>query len=174
MESVLLLNITYEPIQTISIQRAVNLLLMGKVEAVEGIARRLRTPSTIFEVPSVLRLTHYVNVPQRGVSWSKRGILKRDQYTCVYCGVQIGQQHGHHAYIKSDFTVDHIIPRSRGGRNTWSNTACACYQCNQRKGNRTNHEAGMRLRFEPKRPRVNYLIVSGSVPDEWKKYLRIG
>jgi 5-methylcytosine-specific restriction endonuclease McrA len=174
MESVLLLNATFEPLQTITIQRAVNLLLMGKVEAVEGVARRLRTPSTIFEVPSVLRLRHYVNVPQRGVSWSKRGVLKRDQYTCIYCDAKIGQQHGKYVYIKSDFTVDHIIPRSRGGRNTWSNTACACYQCNQRKGNRTSHEAGMRLRFEPKRPRVNYLVVGGSVPDEWKKYFRIG
>jgi 5-methylcytosine-specific restriction endonuclease McrA len=173
MESVLLLNVTYEPLQMITIQRAVNLLLTGKVEAVEGVARKLRTPSTIFEVPSVLRLTRFVNVPQRGVSWSKRGILRRDGYTCVYCGIGPGGVSRGRTLKREDFTVDHIIPRSRGGRNTWSNCACACYSCNQRKGNRTAHEAGMRLLFEPKRPRVNYLVVSGSVPDEWKKYFRI-
>ena len=173
MESVLLLNVTYEPLQMISIQRAVNLLLTGKVEAVEGTARRLRTPSTIFEVPSVIRLTRFVNVPQRNVSWSKRGILRRDSYTCIYCGVQPGETKHGRLLSREDFTVDHIIPRSRGGRNTWGNTACACYTCNQRKGSRIAHEAGMRLLFEPKRPRVNYLVVSGNVPDEWKKYFRI-
>lgn len=172
MESVLLLNMSYEPLQMISIRRAVNLLLTGKVEAVEGIVRKLRTPSTIFEVPSVIRLTRYVNVPQRGVSWSKRGVLRRDQFTCIYCGVQIGQHRYNRVYARHDFTVDHIIPRSRGGRNTWSNTACACYHCNQRKGSRTAHEAGMKLRFEPKRPRVNYFVVSGAFPDEWRKYFR--
>lgn len=173
MDSVLLLNATYEPLQMISVRRAVKLLLAGKVEAVEGIAHRLFTPGAVFEVPSVMRLTYYVNVPQRGVAWSKRGVLKRDGYTCIYCGAQGGHvQHGRHL-TRQDFTVDHIIPRSRGGRNTWGNTACACFTCNQRKGNRTAHEAGMRLRFEPKLPRVNYLIVSGHVPDEWKKYLRV-
>jgi 5-methylcytosine-specific restriction endonuclease McrA len=173
MESVLLLNATYEPLQMISIQRAVNLLLTGKVEAVEGIARQLRTPNTIFEVPSVIRLTRFVNVPQRNVSWSKRGILRRDSYTCIYCGLQPGQSKNGRLLSREDFTVDHIIPRSRGGRNTWGNTACACYTCNQRKGSRTAHEAGMKLLFEPKRPRVNYLVVSGNLPDEWKKYFRI-
>ena len=173
MESVLLLNVSYEPLQMISIRRAVNLLLTGKVEAVEGVARKLRTPNIIFEVPSVLRLTRYVNVPLRGASWSKQGVLKRDQFTCVYCAAKIGGQRGNHVYVRADFTVDHIIPRSRGGRNTWGNTACACYHCNQRKGNRTAHEAGMRLLFEPKRPRVNYLVVTSSLPDEWKKYFRI-
>jgi 5-methylcytosine-specific restriction endonuclease McrA len=173
MESVLLLNVTYEPLQMISIQRAVNLLLTGKVEAVEGIARKLRTPNTIFEVPSVIRLTRFVNVPQRNVSWSKRGILRRDSYTCIYCGLQPGEKKQGRLLSREDFTVDHIIPRSRGGRNTWGNTACACYTCNQRKGSRTAHEAGMKLLFEPKRPRVNYLVVSGNVPDEWKKYFRI-
>jgi 5-methylcytosine-specific restriction endonuclease McrA len=173
MENVLLLNATYEPLQMISIQRAVNLLLTGKVEAVEGIARQLRTPSTIFEVPSVIRLTRFVNVPQRNVSWSKRGILRRDGYTCIYCGLQPGQVKHGRPLTREDFTVDHIIPRSRGGRNTWGNTACACYTCNQRKGSRSAHDAGMKLLFEPKRPRVNYLVVSGNVPDEWKKYFRI-
>jgi 5-methylcytosine-specific restriction endonuclease McrA len=72
---------------------------------------------------------------------------------------------------KGDFTLDHIIPRSRGGRNTWGNTACACFRCNQRKADRTPHEAGMPMLWEPKTPRVNYIIAAGDVPDTWKVYL---
>ena len=74
---------------------------------------------------------------------------------------------------KADFTVDHIIPRSRGGKNTWGNTACACAACNRRKGNRTPHEAGMRLLWEPKTPRVDYLVLWGDIPASWKVYLRM-
>jgi 5-methylcytosine-specific restriction endonuclease McrA len=74
---------------------------------------------------------------------------------------------------KNDFTVDHLIPRSRGGKNTWGNTACACPLCNNRKGDRTPHEAGMVLRWEPKIPRVGYLVASGDVPAAWKVYLEV-
>jgi 5-methylcytosine-specific restriction endonuclease McrA len=73
---------------------------------------------------------------------------------------------------KSDFTVDHIVPRSRGGKDQWTNTACACYHCNHRKGNRLPNEAGMRLRWEPKIPRTSYLVIAvGSGPDAWKRYI---
>lgn len=170
---VLLLNVTYEPLRVISVRRAVSLLMRGVVEGVEGVAARLRTPSAVFEVPSVLRLRYYVNVPRRGAVWSQRGVLARDGYTCVYCGARAGEGHHGRLLSRADFTVDHMIPRSRGGGNTWGNTACACRWCNGRKGNRTPHEAGMRLRWEPKTPRVNYLVVSGEVPAEWKVYLRV-
>ena len=171
--SVLLLNASFVPLRRISIQRAIGLMLAGKVEAVDGIAARLRTPRTIFEVPAVLRLRYYVNVPRRGATWSRRGVLERDRWTCVYCGASIGQRQRGRALVKSDFTVDHIVPRSRGGRNTWTNTACACYTCNQRKADRSAHEAGMRLRFEPRQPRTDYLIISGEVPSVWKKYIEV-
>ncbi|HEY68009.1 MAG: HNH endonuclease [Chloroflexi bacterium] len=170
---VLLLNATYEPLRVISTRRAVSLLMRGVAEGVEGVAARLRTPSTVFEVPSVLRLRYYVNVPQRGATWSRRGVLARDDYTCVYCGVRVGERRHGRILTRADFSVDHLIPRSRGGSSTWGNTACACRWCNGRKGNRTPHEAGMRLRWEPKTPRVNYLVVSGEVPAEWKVYLRM-
>ncbi len=170
---VLLLNATYEPLRIISVRRAVNLLMRDVVEGVDGIAARLRTPSTAFEVPSVLRLRYYVYVPQRGAVWSRHGVLVRDRYTCIYCGARVGERRRGKVMTRGDFSVDHIIPRSRGGGNTWGNTACACRRCNGRKGDRRPHEAGMRLRWEPKTPRVNYLVFSGEVPTEWRSYLRV-
>ena len=171
--SVLLLNATYEPLRVIPVQRAAKLLMRGVAEGVEGVAARLHTPSTVFEVPSVLRLRYYVHVPRRGAVWSRKGVLARDGYACVYCGARIGGWHRGRVLTRDDFTVDHLLPRSVGGGNTWGNTACACRWCNGRKGNRTPHEAGMRLRWEPKTPRVNYVVASGEVPTEWRVYLRV-
>ena len=163
--TVLLLNVGYQPLRTISIRKAVDLMLGEKVDTVEGVAARLRTPSTVFEIPSVIRLKHYVNVPHRKLSWTKYRVLKRDNYTCIYCGVD--------SLPTSKYTVDHIIPQSRGGKNTWGNTACACFGCNQRKADRTPNEAGMKMLWEPKTPRTDYLVASGNIPVEWKKYLRV-
>jgi 5-methylcytosine-specific restriction endonuclease McrA len=170
---VLLLNATYEPLRVIPVQRAVSLLMRGVVEGVDGVAARLRTPSTVFVVPSVLRLRYYVHVPRRRAVWSRRGVLVRDSYTCVYCGACVGERRRGRILTRADFTVDHLIPRSRGGGSTWGNTACACRWCNGRKDDRTPHEAGMRLRWEPKIPRVNYVVVSGDAPAEWRVYLRV-
>lgn len=170
---VLLLNASYEPLHLITVQRAVNLMLAGKARAVEGIAARLRTPRTVFEVPAVLSLKYYVNVPRRGVAYSRRAVLERDGWTCIYCDARPGDRRQGRVLVKADFTVDHIVPRSRGGRNTWTNTACACYQCNQRKADLTPHEMGMTLRFAPRMPRANYLVIGGRVPREWKKYIEI-
>ena len=173
MAHVLLLNASYEPLHCITVQRAVNLMLGGKVQAVEGIAARLRTPRSVFVVPAVLSLRYYVNVPRRGAAYSRRAVLNRDRWTCVYCGARPGERQRGRVLVKANFTVDHIIPRSKGGRNSWTNTVCACYQCNQRKADRTPHEAGMRLQFEPRWPRTNYLVISGEVPREWKMYVEI-
>jgi 5-methylcytosine-specific restriction endonuclease McrA len=171
MAHVLLLNASYEPLRTISVRKAIHLLLAEKVHGVEGIAQKLRTTSRVFEVPSVVRLAYYVNVPRRGLNWSRRGVLNRDGWRCVYCGTAMGERKKGKVTTKADFTLDHIRPRSRGGRNTWGNTACACAPCNHRKGNRMPHEAGMKLLFEPKTPRTNTLVIKGPVTGEWKKYL---
>lgn len=169
--AVLLLNASYAPLGTVTIRDAVDMLMRGVVDAVDGVAARLRTPHTVFEVPSVIRLRYYVNVPHRTATWSRRAILSRDDYTCIYCGVTVGDRRKGKILSRADFTVEHLVPSSRGGGNTWSNTACACYWCNHRKANRTPHEAGMQLRWEPKRPRTNYLVVSGEIPEEWKIYV---
>ena len=169
---VLLLNATYEPMRVVPLKRAVGLLMRGAAVGVDGVAAQLNTPSTVFEVPAVIRLRYYVNVPRRGVLWSRRRVLIRDGYRCIYCGAMVGERRRGRVLTRGDFTVEHLIPRSRGGANTWGNTACACRWCNNRKADRTPHEAGLRLLWEPKRPRVNYLVVSGEVPSEWKAYLR--
>jgi len=96
----------------------------------------------VFPMPKVLRLVSYVITRWRypsGPAWSRGGVLRRDRHRCAYCGGDA-------------YTIDHILPSSRGGQNSWLNTVAACAACNQRKGDRTPAEAGMRLRFEPKAP----------------------
>jgi 5-methylcytosine-specific restriction endonuclease McrA len=173
MAHVLLLNASYEPLAVLSVARAVTLLLGGRADAASDENVVLRSVSGPIQIPVVIRLQRYVNVPKRGVAWSRRGVLRRDGYRCGYCGVNAGERRGDWVATKMDFTVDHILPRSRGGRNTWSNTICACRGCNQRKGDRTPHEAGMGLLWEPKTPRVQYIIASGQVPKAWKVYLEL-
>ncbi len=170
--SVLLLNASYEPLTIISLRRAVALLLRERVDAATDEARVLHAAQQSLEVPTVLRLRRYVNVPRRGARWSRVGVLRRDGYSCIYCGVTANEQHNGRTLDRGDFTIDHIIPRSRGGKNTWGNTACACYACNQRKSDRTPHEAGLTPLWEPKIPRVNYFVLSGEAPEAWKFYLR--
>lgn len=171
--AVLLLNVGYQPIGTVSIKDAVGLMMRNVVDSVDGVAAQLRTPNRVFTVPSILRLKYYVNVPHRTVTWSRHKVFARDGWTCIYCRKMVGEYRGNKKLFHSDFTIDHIIPRSHGGRSTWSNTACACYRCNHRKADRTPNEAGMRLLWEPKRPRTNYLIASGDIPEEWKIYIEI-
>lgn len=173
MAAILLLNATYEPLAVIPKRRALSLMLREVVEAVTDEAIALAGISEQQPIPTVLRLRRYVNVPRRGARWSRHGVLKRDHYTCIYCGIQAGDRRHGRSYSPNDFTIDHILPKSRGGRNSWSNTACACPPCNGRKNDRTPHEAGMNLRWEPKTPRVDYLVASGNVPDAWKFYLEI-
>jgi 5-methylcytosine-specific restriction endonuclease McrA len=172
---VLLLNgSTWEPLSVISIPRAVNLLLSEKAVAVEQSGKIIRTISSEFPVPSVIALRRYINVPRRQAHWSRRGVLIRDGYKCIYCGLTPGGVQRGKMLTKSHFTVDHIVPKSRNGKDTWSNTACACESCNHRKGSRLPNEAGMRLKWEPKTPRTSYLVIAvGSGPDEWKSYIEV-
>ncbi len=172
---VLLLNgSTWEPLSVITVQRAINLLLAGKAIAVEQTGQYLRTVRTRFEIPSVIALKSFINVPRRKSHWSRKGVLVRDGYTCIYCGIKLGSLVKSKVFSKRDFTIDHITPRSKGGKDTWSNTACACYRCNHRKGNRLHNVAGMRLRWEPKTPRTSYLVIAlGSGPEVWKRYVEI-
>ncbi len=172
---VLLLNgNNWEPLAIISIPRAINLLLAEKAVVVEQTGRVLRTVASTFPVPSVIALRTYINVPRRKAQWSRKGILARDNFTCIYCGARPGDVVRGHIITKTDLTVDHLLPRSRGGRDIWSNTACACYSCNHRKGNRLPEEAGMKLMWEPKIPRTSYLVIAvGSGPDAWKQYVEL-
>lgn len=173
MIPVLLLNASYEPLAVIPRRRALSLMLRDRVDAVTEDMLMMRTVTRALPIPAVIRLRRYVNVPRRGARWSRQGVLRRDGYACIYCGIAVSKKQGGRLLMKQDFTIDHIVPRSRNGRNTWGNTACACPACNRRKGNRTPHEAGMALRWEPKIPRVDYLVASSEIPEAWKIYLRV-
>jgi 5-methylcytosine-specific restriction endonuclease McrA len=173
MVAVLLLNASYEPLAVIPARRALSLLLRDRVDAVTDEKVTVYSPTSGLKIPAVLRLRRYVRVPRRGVRWSRTGVMRRDGYRCIFCGIQVGERRGNQLLRKEDFTLDHLIPRSQGGKNTWGNTACACPGCNQRKGDRTPHEAGMALLWEPKTPRVDYLVASGSTPLAWKIYLEV-
>ena len=170
--TILLLNASYEPLSIIPDRRAISLMLRGRVDAASAEATALRTSHNIFEIPHVLRLRNYVNVPRRGARWSRAGVLRRDRYQCIFCGVRAGEKQRGKVITHKDFTIDHIVPRSKGGRNTWGNTACACPTCNNRKGDKMPNEVGFKLRWEPKTPRVDYLVASGNVPEAWKLYLK--
>ncbi|GAB4425893.1 MAG: HNH endonuclease [Anaerolineae bacterium] len=173
MTEVLLLNASYEPLAVITQRRAVTLLLKGRVEAACTEAVEIQGAASPLHIPTVIRLRRYVNVPRRRARWSKRAVLQRDKYTCAYCGLRPGDSQRGEVLSRRNFTIDHILPASRGGKNSWGNTVCACAACNQRKGNRTPHEANMKLLWEPKTPRVNYLVASGETPSTWKIYLEI-
>ncbi|MBV7327758.1 HNH endonuclease [Chloroflexi bacterium TSY] len=173
MVDILLLNASYEPLAVVPLRRALSLLMRGCVDAATEEILTVQGAVQNLDVPSVLRLRRYINVPRRGVGWSRRSVLLRDRFRCIYCNIRVGEQQRGQILRKSDFTIDHIIPSSRGGKNTWSNTACACPTCNQRKGNRTPHEAGMTLLWEPKMPRVDYVVASGEIPAAWKFYLEV-
>ncbi len=172
---VLLLNgSTWEPLSIITVPRAINLVLAGKAIVVEQSGKFLRGVRQQFPIPSVIALRTFINVPRRRANWSRKGVLVRDGFTCIYCGAKPGTIQRGKVLTKGDLTVDHILPRSRGGKDHWTNTACACYNCNHRKGSRLPNEAGMKLRWEPKTPRTSYLVIAiGSGPDAWKHYIEI-
>lgn len=159
---VLVLNQDYSALTVCSVQRAIILIHMQKVHLVEAIPGEfVRSPSTHMPWPSIVRLKAYVRVPYKRVMLSRKNILKRDHNTCQYCG------------IRADLTVDHVLPKSRGGRDTWENLVAACVSCNNRKGDRTPEEASMQLAREPFRPSYVMFIRDfvGRVDDTWKPYL---
>jgi len=161
MAKVLVLNASYEPLNITSWQRAAVLVLKGKAEQVEHNGRMI-APG--FPLPTVVRLRHYVQVPYKEIPLTRRNILYRDGHTCQYC------------LCKDDLTIDHVIPRSRKGDDSWENFVTACVRCNIRKGSRTPHEAGMPLLKKPSRPHSSlYFEVSKHLKsgfnEEWRKYV---
>ncbi len=163
--SVLVLNASYEPLSIVSVRRALILILKEKAELLEAAEAVLRAQNVEFPQPLVIRLTYYVRVPRRwGLPLSRRTVFARDFYTCQYCGAQPGKQ---------ELTIDHVIPRSRGGETTWENVVTACKKCNQKKGNRTPEEAGMPLLRRPRQPRylAFTLLADRRLQEAWEKYL---
>ncbi|MTE18423.1 HNH endonuclease [Streptomyces sp. TRM43335] len=141
MRRTLVLNAGFEPLSTVSLRRAVVLVMRGKAVVEQSHpGLRVRAAQVDLPVPQVIRLRRFVRVPFRQrAPWSRRGVLVRDGYRCAYCG-------------RRATTVDHIVPRSHGGGDTWLNTVAACAQDNHRKADRTPAQAGMRLLVQPFEP----------------------
>ena len=149
----------------VSVRRAVLLLLKEKAEIVEAAEAYLRSARIELPVPLVIRLVCYVRIPHRlSLPVSRRTVLARDQYTCQYCGTQPG---------RAQLTLDHVVPRSRGGETCWENVVAACGPCNRHKGGRTPEEAQMPVLKSPRRPRYLALtLLEGSGAHEtWDKYM---
>lgn len=161
MLSALVLNATYEPLSVVPARRAVCLVLAEKAEVVHDGDTEIRSARLVVRTPLVIRLRYVVKVPyHRRTSLSRRAVFARDEHCCQYCG-------GH-----AD-SIDHVMPRSRGGEHVWENVAAACRPCNLRKRDRTPDEADMRLARMPRVPReLAWVVVAvGRVPEVWKPYL---
>jgi 5-methylcytosine-specific restriction endonuclease McrA len=161
---VLVLNQSYEPLTVCRARRAVVLIFQGKAEMLENGVGHIHSISDTFPLPSVIRLAQMIKRPRRQKKMTRFEIFNRDKYTCQYCGTQ-----------SHSLTLDHVIPRYRGGQHTWENVVSACAACNRRKAGRTPKEANMKLVREPAPPRGGQLYV---VPyrylqnrDEWRKYM---
>jgi len=162
-ESVLVLNGNYEPINVCTTRRAIGLILADKAMVLENGRGIIRTISLTYERPSVIRLLYVVRSPRPRVRLCKREILRRDNHRCQYCGRETTQ-----------LTLDHIVPRHRGGEHSWENLVAACPQCNRRKGGRTLVEAHMRLLHQPYEPRPSAEYLYGRYKDgngTWSRYL---
>jgi 5-methylcytosine-specific restriction endonuclease McrA len=163
MTRVLVLNASFEPISFISLERAVVLILKDKAEVIEAkLERQLRAEKVSFPYPLVIRLISYVRIPHRtSVPLTRKNLLSRDNFTCQYCGTT------EHA-----LTIDHIVPRSRGGKTEWTNVVAACGTCNRRKANRLPSEANMKLLSKPVKPGYMAVVLLGAAKerDVWQRY----
>ena len=159
---VLVLNQNYQPLNICNVRRAVVLLTRGKAELMENGRGHISSISATFAIPSVIRLQHMVKRPLVRRRLSRRAVFVRDRFTCQYC-----------ARETRSLTLDHIMPRSRGGPHVWNNVVSACIPCNHRKAGLTPKEAGMRLRREPVVPRPDpfYMFHHRNILDEWRQFI---
>ncbi|HJQ00031.1 MAG TPA: HNH endonuclease [Jatrophihabitans sp.] len=161
MPGTLVLNASYEPLCVVPIRRAVVLILAEKAYVVEAGGGYLHSAHRQVPVPQVVRLARYVRVPyRRQVPLTRRAVLARDAHRCVYCTVRAD-------------TIDHVVPRSRGGRNEWTNVVAACARCNHRKGDRLLGEIGWSLPRVPIQPSASVALVLGWAKRDpsWDRYL---
>lgn len=184
---VLVLNKGWTPVGTVSLQRAIIMLFSeyddgvpkAKIIEPESFAAMtwadwaklqprvtdevIRASNIVFRCPEVITLTRYDKFPEPKSHFSRRTLYKRDHYHCQYCGAQPGS---------SELTIDHIIPRSRGGLTTWENCCLSCIECNSKKANRTPQEAGMTLRTVPRKPKAHLFRADHFVRvDSWQSFL---
>ena len=164
MQSTLVLNASFEPLTIVSIHRAVSMLTSGKAFSVDDSSRVMRAATCEIPVPYVIQLTYYINRKHNNRStYSRHGVMVRDSYSCVYCG-------------RTATTIDHVVPRSKGGKTTYDNCVAACSRCNLKKSDRTLKEIGWVLHRKPIAP-SQYLLILHKAPvgsaqhESWKQYL---
>ncbi len=161
--AVLVLNQSYEPLQFCNVKKAIILVLKEKASVIHHLQNsRLKTVNREYKVPSIIRLERYIRIKNHYVKLTKDNIFKRDKYTCQYCGT-----------TAAPLTIDHIVPKGRGGKDTWTNLVTACQKCNNKKGNHRLSETNLTLKIKPKRPnRIHVLQTKMDMNrEEWKSYL---
>ena len=163
--AVLVLNQNYEPLNVCNVRRAIVLVFDGKAEILEEHPSAIVSTSRVFPSPSVIRLVSLIRRPRPRVKLTRREVFIRDNFTCQYCGRQ-----------SHDLTIDHIIPRSKGGPHTWENLVSACKPCNHRKGGKSLSQSRMTLNTDPREPRAGmyYTIerrLDSVLTESWQKFL---
>lgn len=157
----LLLNASYEPLCVVPWKRAIVLVMDGKAEVVKNSDREISSAHDTVPMPSVIRLTRYVQVPYRArLSCTRRGILARDKHVCQFT----------HCDRRAD-TIDHVMPRSKGGAHSWENVVAACRKCNFKKADKTMEQMGWKLKSKPVQPKGQFLLLGMKPRSEWEEYL---
>ncbi len=163
---VLVLNASFEPINICAARRALVLVLKGVASAEEHATSNVHSSRQSIRLPSVIRLLEYRRIPHQTRALSRKNILMRDRYTCQYCGKSTPS---------GVLTLDHVVPRSRSGETTWENLVACCHYCNNKKGNRTPEEAGMKLARAPRpfslHTSRHLMRLLAKSDDQWRKYL---
>lgn len=168
MSPVLLLSASYEPLRIISWQNAVCLFFLGKVEIVEEYEHDIRSVSLVIKAPAVVRLINFFKAGRRSPPLTRANLLARDNFQCQYCRTEL---------TAKEATLDHVTPRSQGGKTSWENVVCACGTCNRKKGGRTPKEARMKLLSKPVKPEwlpVLNIRLHGKIPSAWFTFLQTG
>ena len=163
---VLVLNASYEPINICGARRALVLVLKGVARTEEEQGAVLHAARMNVAMPSVIRLLEYRRIPHQMRALSRKNILLRDRNACQYCGIVL---------TAGELTLDHVVPRSRGGLSTWENLVACCHPCNRRKGNQLPHEVNMKPAREPRSFNLHtsrhIMRLMGHSDDKWRKYL---
>jgi len=159
---VLVLNQNYQPLNICNVKRALALILLEKAESTVDGQGLIKSATKSFNIPIVIRLMSYIHKPIHPRKISRQGILSRDKNTCQYCGIS-----------SESLTLDHILPKSRGGKHTWENVVAACIKCNHEKAGLTPQEAKMKLNNKAKKPNIDshYMVKGKTVIKEWKPFI---
>lgn len=163
----LVLDRSYQPHRVVSWQRAVTMLFQGKVEVLEEYDEDIRSVSITIKMPAVIRLLSRITGRKKAVKFSRINVATRDDFRCQYCGTK---------HPLSKLTYDHVVPRARGGRTTWENIVMACVPCNEKKGDLTLKQAGLKLRKKPVKPKSLPVVVfridpQATIPEQWMNFV---